>query len=130
VRHITRSLTPFAALTWDARKLAPVNLALEVKKTIMALSRETKIIHNEAGDKLAEMEMVDGRPHGVMRQWSESGVLTVETEMEDGQYHGTYKSWWANGNLKEVGSYSQGKRIGIYKWFKPTGELWNEHNYG
>ena len=99
------------------------------RKNSMPPKQETEIIENEAGMKLAEVQMVDGKPHGKTRQWSESGVLTLEAEMEDGKYHGSYKSWWPNGNLKEVGNYSKGKRVGSYLWYKQTGELCNEHSY-
>ena len=96
---------------------------------VMDPKKETKVIQNEAGIKVAELEMIDGKPHGTTRQWTETGVLTLEAEMDKGHYHGPYKSWWANGNLKEVGKYQQGKRVGLYQWYKPTGEIWNEHSY-
>ena len=62
--------------------------------------------------------------------WSKDGTLILEEHHQNGQRHGPYKSWWNNGALKEQGLYEADKRVGIYRWFRESGELWKEHDYG
>lgn len=94
------------------------------------MGREIKELYDDTGRKVSEIEMLDGKAHGVTRVWHVEGVLTIEAEMEFGEYHGRYASWWYNGKKKEEGQFYRGTRVGLYRWFSESGALIKEEDYG
>lgn len=89
----------------------------------MAEHRSVRELKHDSGQLLARIEQVNGKPHGLMQEWSLDGKLSVEAHFNHGQYHGEYKSWWDNGQLKEEGTYHNGQRVGRYRWYKSDGNL-------
>lgn len=53
----------------------------------------------------------EGRLHGLVREWSESGVLTVETHFRDGVRHGKNTYWAPDGALLKEQVYDAGKVV-------------------
>ncbi len=104
-------------------------------------------------EKLWELNVKDGLPHGryrlwypngqlekeysyeygqqndLHREWSETGQLGWEGSMKDGQLNGLVREWYENGYLKYEENYKDGLRHGLYKsWYK-DGELKETRNY-
>ena len=92
--------------------------------------KEIRIIKDDAGRRIGEVECVDGRPCGVSRRWSTEGVLIEEADVDGDAFHGHYRSWWENGKKKEEGRYFRGRRIGLNRWYSETGYLLKEVDYG
>ena len=69
------------------------------------------------GARRIEIEIADGRPHGVSRGWFENGQLEVEETMVDGLSHGTRKRWHPNGSPRSESTIVQGVIEGTFlKW--------------
>jgi antitoxin component YwqK of YwqJK toxin-antitoxin module len=94
------------------------------------MTNYSSTVLNEQGQLVGAVEPTGASGVEVIRHWSQSGVLTLEAETVAGEYHGRYCSWWDNGAVKEEGSFNHGKRTGIYRWYKDTGVLWQEQDFG
>ncbi|MEE8575611.1 MAG: hypothetical protein V3T30_09380, partial [Thermodesulfobacteriota bacterium] len=82
------------------------------------------------GSKLDESEYRDGELNGEGRGWNREGILLRKSNHKDGKLHGDYTSWFNSGVKKEEGRFKNDKRVGKYTWYKPSGEIWSEHDCG
>jgi antitoxin component YwqK of YwqJK toxin-antitoxin module len=63
------------------------------------------------GKPKAEYPFVDGRSHGIVREWWENGQQSVETHFENGQRHGSNRYWNPEGKLTKEQIYDHDKSI-------------------
>ncbi|RYZ54881.1 MAG: tetratricopeptide repeat protein, partial [Sphingobacteriales bacterium] len=61
-----------------------------------------------------EMDIKDGKLHGVMREYYENGQLREEIEYRNGDRHGKYTSWYDDGQKEDEYQYANGKPDGPY----------------
>ena len=99
------------------------------------------------GSLVEETQLLSGKPHGISKVWTSTGVLIGQAtyyhgklsgevltwnvlgklvskmQFDDGELHGEYRTWWDNGEIKEVGCYSLGARIGPCVWYDENGKV-------
>jgi len=63
-------------------------------------------VHDDGKPK-GEYPYLDGRFHGVVREWWENGVQAVETHFEKGKRHGKNTYWDQKGRLTKEQVYEQ-----------------------
>jgi antitoxin component YwqK of YwqJK toxin-antitoxin module len=78
------------------------------------------------GQLFSETEFLHRKPHGRIREWTETGTLILDAVNKNGILDGYYQSWWDDGTLKEQGTFINGKRQTGYRWFATDGSLWKE----
>ena len=60
---------------------------------------------------------------GLLRTWSEEGVLIEETTYAEGQKSGQSMTWYADGGPQSTGELENGRRIGRWTYWKSDGAL-------
>lgn len=103
--------------------------------------------------KFQEVFYYDGQPHGLVRNWYESGRKQSELTMRDGKRHclaisyfedgriahasvwingqadGPQCEWYSSGGIKSLMVYKQGVAAGASRAWYPDGGLWYEEEY-
>lgn len=59
------------------------------------------------GKPKGEYPLVDGRFHGVVKEWWDNGTLSTETHFEKGRRHGLNRYWTRKGGLMKEQVYDQ-----------------------
>jgi antitoxin component YwqK of YwqJK toxin-antitoxin module len=72
---------------------------------------------------LSTATYADGVLDGLIRLWSEEGVLIEETTYSEGQKTGPSLSWYADGTPQSEGRLENGRRIGRWTYWKSDGAL-------
>jgi antitoxin component YwqK of YwqJK toxin-antitoxin module len=70
-----------------------------------------------------EIPYVNGRAHGLRKEYYESGALGQETPYVSGRIHGKSRDYFKTGNLWTEVSYTNDKRHGISKAYHESGAL-------
>ncbi len=68
-------------------------------------------------------------PHGLRKNYFESGPLSSEYSYIDGKIDGEYVAYHENAQKSEAGKYKAGNRIGDWKEFYKNGKLKAEGKY-
>lgn len=71
---------------------------------------------------------LDGKLHGVQRDWHSNGQLYYETNYLNGRRHGLERYWYANGRLHYETNYLNGKKCGLQREWYSDGQqkrVWN-----
>lgn len=68
---------------------------------------------HEDGKPKGEYPFTDGRFHGLVREWWETGVQAVETHFEKGQRHGKNTYWDQNGRLTKEQVYDHDRSVSV-----------------
>lgn len=64
-----------------------------------------------AGHPKGEYPLMDGRMHGVVREWWENGQPSVETSFDMGQRNGSNKYWRKDGTIMKEQIYDHDKPV-------------------
>ncbi len=75
---------------------------------------------NAEGIKIVEAHFFRGNKHGMMTMWYDSGRKRSEVNMQWGLREGIMKIWYENGTLKIVGYYKEDRLHGTQKNIFPT----------
>lgn len=85
--------------------------------------------HAPNGQLTRADQFVQGRRHGSLRMWFESGKLAFDSIYRGGKREGLTKSWWSNGNPRSTTTFSHDQPHGVaWSWY-PTGEQFKRYNY-
>ena len=76
-----------------------------------------------------EGEYLNGKRHGLGKQYNDKGKLKYEGEYFNGKMNGSGKEYYENGRLKYDGEYLNGKRHGKGKEYDENGKLKFEGDY-
>ncbi len=91
--------------------------------------------YHENGQLWQYLEAVDGRAHGIYREWFPNGVLKIEAHLAEGTadihdiaqatwiFHGHCKVWEEEGNLVAEFHYEKGQMDAPARYFYPDGKL-------
>ena len=71
----------------------------------------TALASHANGKPKAEYPFVEGRFHGVVREWWENGQQSVETHFEKGQRHGSNRYWNQEGKLTKEQVYDHDRSV-------------------
>jgi antitoxin component YwqK of YwqJK toxin-antitoxin module len=74
-------------------------------------------------------DYINGKPHGLKKEWHDNGQLKYEANYKYGKQDGFDRLWWANGQLKYEANFKDGKQTGLYKDWYENGQLRTEENY-
>ena len=82
------------------------------------------------GIKRYERMYVNGKIHGVAREWKENEQLSLEAEFEHGTLHGPFVSYGWFGSVTARGRYQHGKPVGPWKRWNAFGILILDYRFG
>ena len=76
-------------------------------------------------------ETEDGRliRHGVVSEYSESGMLRTETHYTHGQKNGPYRTWYESGAMAQQGEFAINRQIGTWTWWYNNGRKEREGTF-
>jgi antitoxin component YwqK of YwqJK toxin-antitoxin module len=79
-----------------------------------------------------ESPYVNGKEHGITKEYNESGALNLEVPFIDGKEHGIERAYYKTGALHMEIPYTNGKHHGITKVYHESGVLsaLSMHNHG
>jgi hypothetical protein len=97
----------YADLGWEQEKYM-----LE-GKTFSGVAHDT---HKKNGKPRSRWEIKNGVPHGVVKEWHESGQLIVETHYHRGLRHGMNRYWRPTGELMKEQVYEHGKSMSVMEY--------------
>lgn len=104
--------------------------------------------HAPSGSVAAELPLLDGRPHGLVRHWFEDGrleragvfwrgakvgrhrawwrdgTLRFEAAYRDDAYHGSYRTWYEGGQPYELRHFDHGREAGLQRSWTEDGQLY------
>lgn len=63
------------------------------------------------GKAKGEYPFLEGRLHGVVREWWDNGQLSTETHFDKGRRHGLNRYWSKTGQLMKEQTYEQDKSV-------------------
>jgi hypothetical protein len=63
------------------------------------------------GHPKGEYPFLDGKMHGLVREWWENGQPSVETNFDKGQRHGSNKYWRKDGSLMKEQIYDHDQAV-------------------
>ena len=93
----------YADLGWKAEKFT------FAEKPFTGVATEK----HKNGNPKNRWEILNGEPHGVVREWYDNGQLMVETHYDHNLRHGLNRYWNKDGSLMKEQVYEQGKSISI-----------------
>lgn len=67
--------------------------------------------NHKNGKPKGEYPFVNGRLHGVVREWWDNGQLSTETHFEHGKRHGQNRYWSRSGQLMKEQVYEHDKSV-------------------
>ena len=76
-----------------------------------------------------EHNYVNGKIHGLQRNWYSNGQIFEEVNYVNGKIHGLQRNWYSNGQIFEEVNYVNGKIHGLYRYWHSNGQLSEEVNY-
>ncbi len=85
--------------------------------------------YHENGTLQSQRFWKDGKGHGDIKVYSQSGQLLEEGTFKNGQMDSTWKKYYENGKLKSEMSYIDGKLDGVVKEYDETGKLKSQATY-
>ena len=90
-----------------------VEMTNEGKSASYKTSPSTGLIRRKhSNQKVAgEYPYVNGKMHGVMKEWWENGKPSAETNFENGQRHGLNRYWDMKGKLTKEQTYDHDKSV-------------------
>lgn len=81
------------------------------------------------GSRRLRVPMVDGHPHGKVREWWNNGKLRFEATYVHGKRHGMLRFWYPSGALESMRRYVDGEKHGRFTdWFE-SGRVAAEGRY-
>ena len=83
----------------------------------------------ETGDKQSELMMRLGKRHGLAISYFEEGNVGSASLWNNGQEDGPRCEWYVSGRIKSLMNYERGAASGTSKAWYPSGNLWYEENY-
>jgi antitoxin component YwqK of YwqJK toxin-antitoxin module len=87
------------------------------------------VSYHSNGILAKEEAFLNGRRHGYVKHWFESGALGFASTYQAGRREGLATSWWGNGNKRSETLYVNDQISGIsWRWYK-TGEKFKRFNY-
>lgn len=69
------------------------------------------------GKPAKEIQLREGRFHGVVKEWAENGTLIVETHFDDGKRHGKNTYWFPDGRLQKEQVYDHDTVVEEKKYY-------------
>lgn len=63
------------------------------------------------GQRQGEMDFVEGRLHGVVREWYEDGTQSTETHFANGERHGANTYWNEDGSILKEQVWEDGTLV-------------------
>lgn len=110
-------------------KLSPKGFSFEImpKPDVPPGRSGTIVTRYPNGNKRSEYELVNGRGHGLCRQWWPNGRLRKEGRFVNGEPTGVWKSWYENGVKFWEGPLVNGKPEGVWTFWDEPGRktsLW------
>lgn len=75
------------------------------------------------GHIIKECSYRDGKLHGPLQRFYESGSKKTQCKYVDGNKHGIYKKFYENGNISYIVNYDHGRRDGLRQTFTKTGDI-------
>ncbi len=79
-------------------------------------------MYNEEGVQIVEAHFFRGNKHGKLTMWYDNGVKRSEVNMEWGLREGVMLVWYRDGSLKIRGYYHEDKLHGIQRKYFPGGQ--------
>ena len=73
----------------------------------------TATMKHSNGKTKGEYPFVDGRLHGVVKEYYDSGQQSVETNFEQGKRHGSNRYWNEEGKLTKEQIYDHDKSVSV-----------------
>ncbi len=70
----------------------------------------------EAGRKLSEVQVVDGKLQGTFRLWNQDGALAEEVKLQDGHPHGLSRAYYPSGFVKVEARLQAGQVVDQQSW--------------
>jgi antitoxin component YwqK of YwqJK toxin-antitoxin module len=80
-------------------------------------------MYNEEGQQIVEAHFFRGNKHGMLTMWYDNGVKRSEVNMQWGMREGVMKVWYEDGSLKIRGYYKEDRLHGTQKKYFPNGRL-------
>jgi len=81
------------------------------------------------GNMYRQCTYIDGRKHGIEREWRSDGTIYCVAQYENGCKHGHYLDWWRNGNLRYECDYVDGQLHGESREYFEDGTLQSYSNW-
>ncbi len=96
------------------------------------------LTYDTAGWLKKSVPYVDGKPHGMAKEFDKDGLVIVITKYyhgvmsrserinrtdKNGNKQGSWKYFWDNGNLKMEASYFNNKKHGFFKYYDENGDF-------
>lgn len=87
------------------------------------------MVHRHGDGSMASSEgYVDGRRHGMEREWDPDGTLRLEAAWVEGRRHGAQKLFDHDGQMLLSAEWKEGVREGATVWYYPSGQvMWETH---
>jgi antitoxin component YwqK of YwqJK toxin-antitoxin module len=83
----------------------------------------------ELGDTIFFSNYLNGKEHGLWKQFYENGATKETRNFYRGKKEGEYRGWWENGKQKFIYRFEDGEYQGIAREWNPDGILMREATY-
>ena len=78
------------------------------------------------GERQEELQLKDGKKHGICTMWYMNGEKMYEAHYENDVLHGAFIQWYDNGKKDYEAEYSHGTAVGTWKFYNKDGSLKKE----
>lgn len=95
---------------------APIFLKHRNKKDALGRRQGLWLFFNSFGEKIQEVEYINGKREGITRRFYRGEKPMEETEYLEGRKDGDYRKYFISGNVQLEGVFANGKKDG--KWTK------------
>jgi antitoxin component YwqK of YwqJK toxin-antitoxin module len=81
------------------------------------------------GDTSKLVPYLNGKPHGISKEWYENGILKEVRMYENGFKTGQHKGWFDDESLRFVSHFKHDAYHGSVKEWQANGSLYRDFNY-
>lgn len=98
-------------------------IVLLVQAIAIGCAKKEEVDHYPNGVVKSQIEIVDGKPHGIYKYFYKSGKLAIQGKNSNGEKNGLEQVYYENGILKQSCEWKGNMRNGYLKKYNENGIL-------